>query len=102
MDDRPEHLAGVVGVDGEPIEVVGVDVVAHRARRPVASRLPAKGPPAVGRRPVADDQAAHLVGYSARAWSTIASTSSGDSSTNAGPGWAARLTSMAGMERGSP
>ncbi len=61
MDDPPEDLVGVVGGDRQAEQVVGVDLVAVRRRRLVPRRLEAQGVTAIGRRGVADDQAAGLV-----------------------------------------
>src|SRR5712672_2883840 len=62
VGDRPELMAGVLGLDRQPEQVVGVDLVAKRAGGAVAGRLPAERPPAVGGRAVTDDDTAHLVG----------------------------------------
>ena len=61
MGDRPEDLVGVVGLDREPEQILGVHDVAHRRRFGVPGGLPAQRPAAGRRVAVADDDAAHLV-----------------------------------------
>ena len=61
VDDAPEDLVGVVGLDRQAEQVVRVDLVAIRRGRLVAGRLEAERRAAVGRRGVTDDQAAGLV-----------------------------------------
>src|SRR5450759_1137104 len=61
MDDAPEDLVGVVGGDGKPDQVVGMDRVPDRGGGRVAAGHVAERDPVRGRRGGSDDQPAGLV-----------------------------------------
>ena len=73
VDDRPEHLVGVVGRDRQAEQIVGVDRRSGAATRPRSgwARIAGRPPPsAAGASPTMTPHAS--LGYSARAWATIA------------------------------
>ena len=93
VDDAPDHLVDIVGGDRHAVQVGGVDLVAIRRGRRVLRRLVAQRRAAMGRRDVADDQAAGLVGVlRPRAWATIAARIDAGTTTDAGPGCSTPLT----------
>ncbi len=86
MDDRPEHLVAVVGFERQPEQIPGIDLVAIRRCGLVGRRLEALRVPAVGSRPVADQQAAGLVGVLGAGVRDDLVARSGRSATACGPG----------------
>src|SRR6188508_3893572 len=61
MDDAPEDLVGIVGRDGKPVEVLGMDLIAVRRRRRIPRRLEAQRAPTRSGWAFPDDQPARLV-----------------------------------------
>src|SRR3954465_8140870 len=61
MNDRPERLAGIVGLDRHPAQAVGRDPVAPGRCGLVLRRLPAQRVPALAGGTVADDDPARPV-----------------------------------------
>ena len=62
MEDAPHDLIAVVDLEHDPELLLGVDQVAVRGLFGVLRGVEAQGPPAVGPRGVARDDAARLVG----------------------------------------
>ena len=97
VDDRPERLVGVVGVERQPEQVRRVDLVAVAARRPRSASARSAGrarPQRPAPIPITIPQASF--GYSARAWATIAARICRGSSTVPGPGCRIRAPASTG------